>query len=272
MITCPICPHHCQLTETTIGICGARTEQNGKSFPLNYGHCTALHMDPIEKKPLFHFHPETMILSYGSYGCNMRCTFCQNYGISMIHHQVGTKMTPKELADQAIALVPQGNIGVAFTYNEPTICPEFIVDTGRRIHEAGLINVVVSNGFMSPETLESLLEVVDAFNFDLKAFTDRFYKEMGGGLEPVKNSIERAARQKHVEVTTLITPGENDSPEEMEALCQWLASLSPDIPFHISRFFPAYKMADKPPTPLTTLKELEQIAKKYLNRVHLGNV
>lgn len=272
MITCNVCPHHCRLTETTLGACGARIERDGQSFPLNYGHCTALHLDPIEKKPLFHFHPGKMILSYGSYGCNMRCSFCQNYNISMLREEVGKKITPQDLVDEAITFVPMGNIGVAYTYNEPTICPEFIIDTGRLVHEAGLINVVVSNGFMTLETLESLLEVVDAFNFDLKAFTDRFYKQMGGGLEPVKRSIEMAARQKHVEVTTLIIPGENDSSDEMESLCQWLASISPDIPLHLSRFFPAYQMSDKPPTPLATLKKLERIAKKHLHHVHLGNV
>lgn len=272
MITCNVCPHHCRLTEDSVGLCGARTERAGRSFPLNYGHMTALHMDPIEKKPLYHYHPGSVILSYGSYGCNMRCTFCQNYSISTLRREAGDVITPRELADEAIALTDRGNIGLAFTYNEPTICPEFIIDTGRLIHEASLVNVVVSNGFMTPQTLDALLEVVDAFNFDLKAFTDHFYRRMGGALEPVKASIKTAARRTHVEVTTLVIPGENDSPEEMEALCQWLASVSPEIPLHLSRFFPAYLMMDKPPTPIHTLKEMAGIARKYLTHVHLGNV
>lgn len=272
MILCPVCPHQCRLTETTRGICGARTERAGASFPLNYGKATALHLDPIEKKPLAHFHPGSRILSYGSYGCNMRCTFCQNSEISMLRRDSGSPVSPRELADEAVRLRDRGNIGVAFTYNEPTICPEFILDTGRLVHEAGLLNVVVSNGYTSPGTLADLLEVVDAFNFDLKAFTDAFYRKMGGALEPVKASIRTAAARCHVEVTTLVIPGENDSPEEMEALCQWLASVSPDIPLHLSRFFPAYHMSDKPPTPVATLRALEVVAKKYLNYVHLGNI
>lgn len=272
MITCPVCPHHCKLTETSFGHCGARTEREGRSFPLNYGLATALHLDPIEKKPLLHFHPGKTILSYGSYGCNMRCTFCQNYTISTLRQPEGTPITPRELADEAIRLIPSGNLGVAFTYNEPTICPEFIIDTGRLVHEAGLLNVVVTNGFTSPETMEALLEVVDAFNIDLKAFREDFYHRMGGGLEPVKQSIAAAFKRSHVEVTTLVIPGENDSPEEMEEECQWLASLSKEIPLYLSRFFPAYLMMDKPPTPIATLKTLEAIACKYLTHVHLGNV
>lgn len=272
MIICNTCPHHCRLTETAVGRCGARTERDGASFPLNYGKATALHMDPIEKKPLAHFFPGSQILSYGSYGCNMRCTFCQNHEISMMRRTDGYDLSPKDLAQQAICMVPYGNIGVAFTYNEPTICPEYIVDTGRLIRREGLKNVVVSNGFTTPETLDSLLEVVDAFNFDLKAFTDDFYKEMGGGLEPVKQTIAAAARKVHVEITTLVIPGENDSPEEMEELSRFLASVSPAIPLHLSRFFPAYLMLDKPPTPVSTMKTLESIARKYLKHVHIGNV
>ena len=272
MISCQVCPHRCVLTEKTIGICGARTERDGTSYPLNYGKATALHLDPIEKKPLAHFYPGSSILSYGSYGCNMRCTFCQNFEISMQRKDSGTYISPEDLTNEAILLKEHGNIGVAFTYNEPTVCPEFIIDTGRLIHAAGLKNVIVSNGYTSPATMEQLLEVVDAFNFDLKAFSEAFYKKMGGSLEPVKASIEAAAKRAHVEVTTLVIPGENDSPAEMEAMCQWLASISRDIPLHLSRFFPAYKMQDKPPTPVVTLKTLEIIARKYLNNVHLGNL
>lgn len=272
MITCPICPHHCALTPTTRGRCGARTERDGRSFPLNYGRVEALHLDPIEKKPLFHFHPGSTILSYGSYGCNMRCSFCQNYAISQRSEASGRIITPRELADEAIRLKDHGNIGIAFTYNEPTICPEFILDAGRLCRQAGMVNVVVSNGFMAPDTLESLLEVVDAFNIDLKAFSEDFYHRMGGALEPVKASIRRAARSAHVEVTTLVIPGENDSPAEMEALSQWLAEVSPEIPLHLTRFFPAYLMLDKPPTPVGTLRDLAVIARGHLNHVHLGNI
>lgn len=272
MISCLVCPHYCILTLTTTGICGTRTEQDGISVPLNYGMATALHLDPIEKKPLAHFYPGSHILSYGSYGCNMHCTFCQNYEISMLRKTSGSYISPAELTKEAIALIPRGNIGVAYTYNEPTVDPEYIIDTGRLVHLAGLKNVVVSNGYTSLQTLDQLLEVVDAFNFDLKAFTEEFYHKMGASLEPVKATIAMAAKHTHVEVTTLVIPGENDSPSEMEALCQWLASISPDIPLHLSRFFPAYKMLDKSPTSVHTLKTLELIARKYLTHVHLGNL
>lgn len=272
MIRCEVCPHHCALTETTRGICGARTERDGRSFPLNYGKATALHLDPIEKKPLFHFHPGSQILSYGSYGCNLRCTFCQNHEISMMRKDTGRYISPEELTESAVSMQAYGSIGLAFTYNEPTICPEFIVDTGMLIHEAGMKNVVVTNGFMSPATMDRLLTVTDAFNIDLKAFTDRFYRAMGGRLEPVKESIQTAAGHTHLEVTTLIIPGENDSEEEMEALSSWLASISPKIPLHLSRFFPSYLMLDKPPTPKTTLLKLEAVARRHLERVYLGNI
>lgn len=272
MISCQVCPHYCILTETTKGICGARTEKGGASFPLNYGMATVLHLDPIEKKPLAHFYPGSYVLSYGSYGCNMRCTFCQNFEISMLHKASGQFISPQNLTNEAILLKDQKNIGVAYTYNEPTVDPEFIVDTGRLVHAAGMKNIVVSNGYTTLQTLDQILEVVDAFNFDLKAFTEEFYKKMGGSLEPVKASIAFAAKRAHVEVTTLVIPGENDSPAEMDAMCRWLSSISPDIPLHLSRFFPAYKMLDKAPTPAHTLKTLELIARKYLNYVHLGNL
>lgn len=272
MIHCEVCPHHCPLTETTRGICGARTERDGRSFPLNYGKATALHLDPIEKKPLFHFYPGSQILSYGSYGCNLRCTFCQNHEISMMRKDTGSYISPEELAESAASMQPFGSIGLAFTYNEPTICPEFIVDTGRLIHKKGMKNVVVTNGFMAPATMEQLLTVADAFNIDLKAFTDRFYLAMGGRLEPVKESIRAAAGRAHLEVTTLVIPGENDSEEEMEALSSWLAAISPEIPLHLSRFFPSYLMLEKPPTPRSTLTKLHAVAKRHLERVYLGNI
>lgn len=272
MITCPICPHHCVLTETTRGICGARTERDGRSFPLNYGRATALSLDPIEKKPLLHYYPGSKILSYGSYGCNMRCTFCQNFEISTRRDECGTYISPQELADEAAALKKQGNLGLAFTYNEPTICPEFIRDAGCLSHAAGMKNVLVTNGYTTKENLNMLLPVIDAYNIDLKAFTERFYKAMGGGLEPVKATIETAARTAHVEITTLVIPGENDSPEEMEELSRWLAGISPKIPLHLTRFFPRYLMLDRPPTPLKTLKELEAVARRHLSHVHLGNI
>lgn len=272
MIHCEVCPHNCSLSENTTGICGVRTELNGKSIPLNYGRATAVNLDPIEKKPLYHFYPGSKILSYGSYGCNMKCSFCQNHDISMVRKSIGSKITPEDLAQKAISLKAYGNIGIAYTYNEPSICPEFIVDTGKLIRDAGMINVVVTNGYMTEKTLDSILEVSDAFNIDLKAFTEEFYKKMGGGLEPVKNTIKTASKSAHVEVTTLIIPEENDSKEEMINLSSWLSSASPDIPLHLSRFFPTFNMLEKNPTPKDKLLKLKSVAEKHLKYVYLGNV
>ncbi len=272
MIYCEVCPHRCPLTETTRGLCGARTERAGRSFPLNYGIATTLHLDPIEKKPLWHFHPGSQILSYGSFGCNLRCTFCQNHEISMMRKDTGDVISPGDLATSAESMKIYGNIGVAFTYNEPTICPEFIVDTGQLVHQKGMQNVVVTNGYMTQATMEQLLTVTDAFNIDLKGFTDGFYRKIGGTLDPVKRSIQIAAEHAHLEVTTLVIPGENDSDEEMSALSSWLASIDRGIPLHLSRFFPGYLMVDKPPTPKATLEHLQGVAANHLDRVYLGNV
>lgn len=272
MIRCEICPHNCVLTENSTGLCGVRKEINGKSAPLNYGMATALNLDPIEKKPLYRFYPGSMILSYGSFGCNMKCSFCQNHDISMVRSSIGTKISPEELANKAISLKSYGNIGLAFTYNEPTLCPEFIADTGRLIRNAGMKNIVVTNGYMTEKTLDSILEVADAFNIDLKAFREDFYKNMGGGFEEVKNSIVIASKSAHVEVTTLIIPGENDSEEEIEDLSKWLSSVSPDIPLHLSRFFPSYKIQDRNPTPVSKLYKLKAVAEQHLRYVYPGNV
>ncbi len=273
-VECEICPHHCKLEEGKLGLCRGRINRKGQVVSENYGKLTAFALDPIEKKPLYHFHPGSRILSIGSYGCNLNCPFCQNCDISMaggkeIEHQ---KVTCEELVEKALQYKGRGNIGIAYTYNEPLIGYEFVRDCAKLMKKAGLKNVVVTNGYINKEPLTELLPVIDAFNIDLKGFTEEYYHKLRGDLATVKQSIELAAAECHVEVTTLIVPGENDSEEEMEALSGWLASVSPEIPLHISRFFPRFKMQDRSSTPVEQIYRLAKIARRKLKYVHEGNV
>jgi len=280
LVICPVCPHACRLREGEIGVCGARQAQDEAVTPINYGACTALALDPIEKKPLACFLPGSMILSYGSFGCNLSCSFCQNWEIARQTpdnpaRSTGTYLSPQELAEQARALESRGNRGVALTYNEPLICPEYILDVAELVHAHGLELVIVTNGYVTPKMAERVFAVVDAANIDLKAFNQDFYTLVGApaGLATVKKTIQTAlALGCHVEVTTLIIPGLNDNPEEMAAEAAWLAALDPDIPLHISRFHPAYDMMDRPPTPRETIHRLEGIAREHLTRVYIGNM
>ncbi|MBR1497453.1 MAG: AmmeMemoRadiSam system radical SAM enzyme [Oscillospiraceae bacterium] len=270
---CPLCFHRCTLEEGQTGFCRARANENGKIVPRNYGAVTSLALDPIEKKPLRRFRPGSMVLSVGSFGCNLRCPFCQNHEISMAG--AGDlplrELSPEALAALATQLRPRGNTGVAFTYNEPLISYEYVRDTAALVHARGMANVLVSNGTVSEEPWRALLPALDAANIDLKGFTGRWYRRLGGDLETVKRSIEIAAERIHVEVTTLLVPGENDSEEEIRALAQWLAGLRRDIPLHLSRFFPRYRMLDKPPTPVERVYRLAEIAREYLDDVFTGN-
>lgn len=271
---CGICPHHCKIEEGHIGLCNARMNRGGKIISENYGRITAMALDPIEKKPLYHFYPASRILSVGSYGCNLRCPFCQNCDISMVGGKgfEDSSIEPDQLVDKALQLVPMKNIGIAYTYNEPLIGYEYVRDCAQLAKQQGLKNVVVTNGYICEEPLADLLPVIDAFNIDLKGFTEDYYHELRGDLETVKRSIRMAASRCHVEVTTLIVPGKNDSEEEMEALSGWLASVNPEIPLHITRFFPRYKMLDRDATPVNTIFRLADIARRSLRYVHEGNV
>lgn len=270
---CTICPHGCAPPEGKPGLCRARANIGGKIEDINYGKVTALALDPIEKKPLYRFHPGSRILSVGSFGCNLRCPFCQNSSISMCGGETHTEtIGPQELVARAEALRPHGNIGIAYTYNEPLIGYEYVRDCAQLAHESGLLNVVVTNGYICEQPLAGLLPHIDAMNIDLKGFTQRFYEMVGGDLETVKRSIELAAKYGHVEVTTLVIPGENDSVDEMEELAGWLASVDRHIPYHLSRFFPTYKMTDKPPTPVESMQKLADIARVHLEHVYLGNI
>lgn len=276
-VLCDVCPKFCKLREGQIGFCRARSNIGGKIVPINYGQATSLALDPIEKKPLMRFCPGTYILSYGSYGCNLRCPYCQNASISMAGpdncpHRV---ITPEGLTDLAVDLSKQepGNIGVAFTYNEPTVCFEFIRDTSKLLHEAGLKSVVVTNGGLVRTYADELLPHVDALNIDLKGFSNEFYRYVKGEFDTVKEFIKAAVEHKcHVELTTLVIPTKNDDPEEIGREVEWIASISPEIPLHLSRFFPRYKADDLPPTPAETIYRLKDIAEKKLKYVYTGNL
>ena len=272
-VTCELCFHHCRLEEGQAGFCKARTCRNGAVVPLNYGKLTSLALDPIEKKPLRRFHPGSLILSVGSFGCNLRCPFCQNYEISMAGEaEIQTvEVSPAQLAGQAAELRARGNIGAAYTYNEPLVSYEYVRDCAELVREQGMVNVLVTNGTIEEGPWRTLLPLIDAVNIDLKGFTPAWYRRLGGDLETVKRSIALAAEQCHVEVTTLLVPGENDSAEEIRELAQWLASISPEIPLHLSRFFPRYRMIDHPPTPVEQVYKLTEMAQEYLSYVYTGN-
>lgn len=276
-ITCQVCMHRCTLSPGQTGLCGARKNENGKIVCANYGRITSLALDPIEKKPLKHFRPGSLILSVGSYGCNLRCPFCQNHEISMagegdVHSPY---VPPQRLADLALEWKERdgaGNIGIAYTYNEPLVGWEYVRDTARLVKESGMANVLVTNGTAAPEIVEELLPLIDAMNIDLKGFRADYYRKLGGDLDTVKTFIARAVTACHVELTTLIVPGENDSLEEMAAQARWIADLNPEIPLHITRFFPQYHMLDRKPTEIQSLRQLAETAGQYLTNVSLGNV
>ena len=270
---CGLCFHHCELDDGQIGLCRARSCRDGKIVPLNYGKLTSLALDPVEKKPLRRFHPRSLILSTGSFGCNLRCPFCQNHEISMAGDGAiqTVELSPERLAAKAAELVPQGNIGVAYTYNEPLVGYEYVRDCAALVHERGLVNVLVTNGMVEESPWRELLPLIDAVNIDLKGFTAAWYRKLGGDLDTVKRSIALAAEQCHVEVTTLLIPGENDSVEGVRELARWLASVDPNIPLHLSRFFPRYRMTDRLPTPVEQVYRLADEARAYLTYVYTGN-
>ncbi len=269
---CDVCPHHCTLAEGQRGLCMARQNHDGKIISENYGRVTALALDPIEKKPLNRFYPGSNILSVGSYGCNMKCEFCQNHEISMADDgTVGwAYISPEDLTQKAESLQNRGNTGIAFTYNEPAIGFEYVVDTAELVHQAGMKNVLVTNGCVCGRAAEELCGHMDAMNIDLKGFTDEFYRKHGGDLETVKSFIKKAAAACHVEITTLIIPSENDG-NVLADMVSWIADIDNNIPLHISRFFPRWRMSDRTPTPVNQIYDIADMARKKLNYVFTGN-
>ncbi len=271
-IECRLCPHLCKIAPGKRGICGVRQNTGERIELLTYGVLSGSSPDPVEKKPLYHFFPGHNILSIGSYGCNMRCDFCQNWNISQKSAgSMKSNTDPGLLADEAASA--HNNIGIAFTYNEPVIWFEFVRDTSIIIKGKGLYTVMVSNGYINRDPLNELLEVIDAFNIDLKAFNEDFYSRLAGAeLEPVKESLKAISKAgRHLEITTLIIPGRNDSLNEMESQAEWIAGeLGNETPLHLSRYFPMFKR-DDPSTPPDTLMRLYEAASKWLKYVYLGN-
>ena len=268
---CGTCPRHCHLAEGAVGFCRARKVQGGRVVSVNYGMATSLALDPIEKKPLSFFHPGSYILSIGSFGCNLRCPFCQNDSISQRGEGcVPTEhITPAQLADVALRLRDErGNIGVAYTYNEPLVGWEFVRDAAREVRARGLVNVIVSNGCVEAAVIDELAPLIDAANIDLKGPSQAYYDWLGGDFDAVCRAIWTLhARGCHVEVTTLVVPGKNDREEDMDAIASFLASVSPDIPLHVTRFYPRFQMTDTPPTSEATIQHLAAVARRRLKHV-----
>jgi len=270
-VKCGLCPHYCHIGVDCAGKCGARTNQGGTLYASSYGSVTSVALDPIEKKPLYMFYPGKKIVSIGSYGCNFHCPFCQNHSISMEYKNLRfEQMTPELVRDVALLAVKDDNIGVAYTYNEPLIGYEFVSDCSALIRKAGLMNVLVTNGYINKEPLEKLLPMIDAMNIDIKGESERTYKKVGGTLDIIKDTIDTAYKHCHVEVTTLILPDENEN--DVEELAIWISELDPELPYHLSRFFPRYKYSDRAPTPPETMYRVYEIAKRHLKNVFLGNI
>lgn len=270
-VKCRLCPHSCIIVEGKSGICGVRSVRNGELETENYGLISSLSLDPVEKKPLYHYKPGGVILSAGSYGCNFNCGFCQNYTISKKVPET-EYFSPEKLVEIAVKMKDKGNIGIAFTYNEPSIWYEYVYDTALLCKDNNLDVVLVTNGFISQEALNEIIPYVAAMNIDLKAFSEDFYKRIcAGRLSDVLKTIELAAEKTHVEITTLLINGYNDSDREIDELSKYLSKINKSIPLHLSRYHPAYKFSADP-TPVERVISCAETAKKYLEYVYIGNI
>lgn len=268
---CGLCPHRCRLAPGATGFCGVRENRDGVPVARSYARVSSLHLDPIEKKPLSHFHPGSRILSVGLYGCSLDCAFCQNHAISKETPDMAM-IPPEQLVQAAVDLRPEGNIGIAYTYNEPTVGIEYVLDCARLARGEGLLNVLVTSGYLEPEPWADLMKWTDACNIDLKAFHEDFYRTVcRGSLAPVLENIRTAAASSHVELTCLIVPGLNDGETEMDEMARWIARIDPGIPLHVSRYFPRYRMS-VPATPPETVMALARTAARHLRHVHVGNL
>lgn len=269
-LVCSLCPHNCKIPEGKSGICLVRGNNKMKLALPFQGNISAIAIDPIEKKPLYHFQPGSKILSIGFYGCNFHCQFCQNYQISQDYAGKNDKkyLTP---ADIIKTVQKHGLNSIAYTYSEPVIHFEYIMECAELAHKNGIKNVLVTNGFLNPEPSRELLTLMDGVNVDLKAFTQKFYNKLGGRIDPVKYFIKLAAELTHLEVTTLIIPGENDSSEEIMDIANFLSLIDSNIPLHISSYYPVYKYKISSTSKKTVLKLTEK-ASKVLNYVYPGNI
>lgn len=267
---CRLCPHECIISSGAKGACGVRINKDGTLFSEVYGKTTGIALDPIEKKPLYRYHPGEYILSLGTKGCNLHCDFCQNWHISQVLDAPTEDTTSEEVIKKAKEFK---SFGIAYTYNEPFIWYEFVLDTAKLARKNNLENVLVTNGFVNIEPLEEMLPFIGAMNIDLKSFNEGFYARIcKGALKPVLDVIKRSARSCHIELTALLIPTLNDSEAEMRGLVDWIHNnLGPEVPLHLSRYFPCYRMG-LPPTSVESLKKAEEIAKEKLRYVYLGNV
>ena len=276
-VRCKLCPFHCTIAEDGLGFCRVRKNIGGELYSEVYGKVSSLSLDATEKKPLFNFYPGSKLLSIGTVGCNMRCQFCQNWEISQFSvEEFGflQEASPEEIVAAAVRMVPDGNIGIAYTYNEPSIWYEYMLDIAKEAKKTGLKNVMVSNAYIEKEPLEGLLPYIDAFSIDLKGFTQEFYKDMtAASLEPVLRNIKLLkTRGKHVELDFLVIPGKNDNMDDFKKMLVWIRDEAGcETPLHINRYYPAYKF-NEPPTKLKTLMKFYETAKKYLDYVYVGNV
>jgi pyruvate formate lyase activating enzyme len=287
-VQCDLCPRRCEIKAGGTGVCGARgVEPPGtacesqRTVPavlptasLNYGKITSIALDPIEKKPLRRFHPGSLILSAGSFGCNLNCPWCQNHRIARARSDEASTqdIEPEALVKLAKEYLPLGNIGVAFTYNEPLIGYEYVRDVSGLLKEHGLKSVIVTNGYISSSYFLELLPLIDAMNIDLKSIRNEFYQNIGGDVETVKQNIKAAFEKCHIEITCLLIEGKNDTEDEMNEMTDFISSVSTGIPFHIARFFPRYKLEGSMPTQVEKMEEFKEIADKKLNHVYLGNI
>jgi pyruvate formate lyase activating enzyme len=269
-VVCELCPIACTLKSGQSGPCGTRINRDGEMQPLHYGELVSAGVDPIEKKPLYHFNPGGSIFSVAAPGCNLHCKFCQNWTISQGSGQVTATSTPRQVVEAALK---QKSMGIAFTYSEPLVWYEFVRDTAREARAAGLKNVLVTNGFLNPEPLAEILPLIDAANIDLKAMDDEFYRKIcKAGLEPVLATIRQFHQAGvHLELTNLLIPGYNDSPDQIDLVIDFVADLDPDIPLHFSAYHRAWKM-DAPPTPRATMLLALERAQAKLPWVYLGNI
>jgi len=274
-VRCLLCPRTCTVSPGGRGACGVRENRGGTYYTLVYGNPCAVHVDPIEKKPLYHYLPATKSFSIATAGCNLECRFCQNWQISQSRPEdlVNQRMSPEDVVEAALA---SGSRTVAYTYSEPTVFYEYMLDCAKLAHERGLRNVYHSNGFINAEPLRELCKHMDAANIDLKGFTDEYYRDMAGGsLAPVLRSLKILREEGvHLEITTLLVPGGNDDPGDLRRMCRWIReNLGPATPLHFSRFHPQYKLTNVPPTPVERLELARRIAmEEGLEFVYIGNV
>jgi len=277
-VVCELCPHFCKLKENQIGICGVRKNISGKLHSLVYGKAIAVHVDPIEKKPLFHVAPGSQSFSMSTVGCNFHCKFCQNHDISQVKIVDDMSRFSRELnPDELVTIAKQNScISIAYTYTEPTIYFEYAYDTAKIAHNSGILNVFVTNGYINPEPLQFIQEYLDAANVDLKSYSENFYKKLvGAKLAPVLETLKLMKKLNiWIEVTTLVIPDENDSEQELAAIASFIKNeLGAETPWHISRFYPNYQLTDHPPTPVSTLNKAREIGfDEGLRYVYLGNV